>query len=210
MTTGNRRRMDEIAEESRRRILDAAEELFREQGFERTTFADISERSGISRGSIPWHFGNKDGLLLAVVERAVNRQLPDDLERAGLTDLHDVLKRAGELIQGEGGDLLHMLLSQAMSSEGPVHELYATSYARRREAMAKAYGSIAPLRGAAARRRADGLSVAFHGAMVGIQVLWELDPDNVDLDESLQALGDVFTEHAKSLAAKARARREAG
>jgi TetR/AcrR family transcriptional regulator, acrAB operon repressor len=208
--TGKPRRMDEIAEESRRRILDAAEELFREQGFERTTFADVSTRSGISRGSIPWHFGNKDGLLLAVVERAVNRQLPEDLETAGLTDLQEVLRRAGELIRGEGGDLFHMLLTQAMSSEGPVHELYATSYARRRENMAKAYSVIDSSRGAAARRRAEGLSVAFHGALVGIQMLWELDPDNVDLDESLKALADVFSEHAKSLMAKQGRQRTAG
>ena len=199
--------MEEISEESRRRILDAAEELFRERGFERTTFADISERSGMARGSIPWHFGNKDGLLMAVAERAIGRMVPEDLQHAELDDLPDVLARVAALIKTEGGDLLHMLLTQALSAEGPVHELYATSYARRRESMAKEYGALDRKRGAAARRRAEGLSVAFHGAVIGIQVLWELDPDNVDLEESLLALGEVFTAHAEKLAA---ARRSVG
>ncbi|MER6580231.1 TetR family transcriptional regulator [Nonomuraea sp. NPDC001023] len=33
----------------------------------------MAARSGISRGSIPWHFGGKEGLLLAVLERSVAR-----------------------------------------------------------------------------------------------------------------------------------------
>ena len=193
--------MDEIAEESRRRILDAAEELFREQGFERTTFADISERAGISRGSIPWHFGNKDGLLIAVVERSVNRELPEGDDQPP-SDLREVLKRAVEIIRTDDAGLFHMLLSQAIDSEGRVHDLYASAYAQRREVMANAYVGLQGSRGTAARKRAEGLSVAFHGALIGIQMLWRLDPDNVDLEESIQALGDVFEEHAKSLKRK--------
>ena len=63
------RRMSEIGDESRQRVLDAAEELFLEKGFEETTVVDIGKRAGISHGSIPWHFGNKAGILYAVVVR---------------------------------------------------------------------------------------------------------------------------------------------
>jgi TetR/AcrR family transcriptional regulator, acrAB operon repressor len=63
------RRMSEIGEESRQRLLDAAEELFLEKGFEATTVVEIGKRAGISHGSIPWHFGNKSGLLYSVVVR---------------------------------------------------------------------------------------------------------------------------------------------
>ncbi|MFE2383795.1 TetR/AcrR family transcriptional regulator [Streptomyces misionensis] len=52
-----RRRIDEIGDESRRRILDAAEELFSEFGFDSTSIAGTAERSGISRapsrGNVP-------------------------------------------------------------------------------------------------------------------------------------------------------------
>ena len=64
-------RIDEIGDESRRRILDAAEALFAEKGFDRTSFADLAARSGLSRGSIPWHFQNTDGLLTAAGGRGV-------------------------------------------------------------------------------------------------------------------------------------------
>lgn len=63
------RRMSEIGDESKQRLIDAAEELFLEKGYENTTVVEIGKRAGISHGSIPWHFGNKSGLLYAVVTR---------------------------------------------------------------------------------------------------------------------------------------------
>lgn len=63
------RRMTEIGDESKKRLLDAAEELFQEKGFENTTVVEIGLKAGISHGSIPWHFGNKSGILFAVVSR---------------------------------------------------------------------------------------------------------------------------------------------
>lgn len=63
------RRMTEIGDESKQRLLDAAEALFLEKGFEDTTVVEIGQRAGISHGSIPWHFGNKSGILFAVVSR---------------------------------------------------------------------------------------------------------------------------------------------
>jgi len=66
----SKRRMSEIGDESRTRILDAAETLFMEKGYERTTLVDVGKLAGISYGSIPWHFQNKQGLLFAVAERA--------------------------------------------------------------------------------------------------------------------------------------------
>jgi len=62
--------MSEIGDESRSRILDAAETLFLEKGYDRTTLVDVGKLAGISYGSIPWHFQNKQGLLFAVAERA--------------------------------------------------------------------------------------------------------------------------------------------
>ena len=92
------RRIDEIGEESRRRILDAAEELFAERGFDRTSFVDIAKRSGISRGSIPWHFKNKDGLVMAVVERAVERIWPAERYES-VPSLSEVFRESAELLR---------------------------------------------------------------------------------------------------------------
>ena len=51
-------------------IVDAAESLFLEQGYERTSLAAIIKRSGGSLATVYELFGNKQGLLRAVVERA--------------------------------------------------------------------------------------------------------------------------------------------
>lgn len=52
--------------ESLERILDAAESLIRERGFDSMTIADVVQRSGSSVGSLYARFDNKIGLLQAV------------------------------------------------------------------------------------------------------------------------------------------------
>ena len=60
----------------KRAIIDAARSLFVEQGFERTTLGEIVERAGGSLATVYKVFGNKDGLLEAVVfEKAASGEL---------------------------------------------------------------------------------------------------------------------------------------
>lgn len=62
-------------EESRQRILDAAAEIAGERGYEGTSIALVSERSGLPASSIYWHFQNKDQLIAAVIERSFQHYL---------------------------------------------------------------------------------------------------------------------------------------
>jgi AcrR family transcriptional regulator len=55
---------------SRERILDAATELFSTRGYAGSGVDLLAERSGIAKTAIYYHFGNKEGLLAAVLERA--------------------------------------------------------------------------------------------------------------------------------------------
>ena len=55
-------------EETRQRILDAADGLFGTQGFDATTTRDIAERSGVNKALIHYHFGGKDELLSALLD----------------------------------------------------------------------------------------------------------------------------------------------
>ena len=63
-----RRRAD--GEESRRKILDATAEIAGERGYEGTSIALVSARSGLPPSSIYWHFEDKDDLIAAVIERS--------------------------------------------------------------------------------------------------------------------------------------------
>lgn len=55
-------------------ILDAAQNLFYNQGFDETSLAMIINEAGGSRRSIYNEFGNKRGLLMAVIQRQVKVQ----------------------------------------------------------------------------------------------------------------------------------------
>ncbi|MFA5123637.1 TetR/AcrR family transcriptional regulator [Zavarzinia sp.] len=55
------------ASETRRQIVEAADRLFYEQGFEATSFADIAADVGLSRGNFYYHFKTKDEILDAVI-----------------------------------------------------------------------------------------------------------------------------------------------
>lgn len=53
---------------TRERIVEHADRLFYEGGYERTSFADIARRVGISRGNFHHHFKAKDDILSAVID----------------------------------------------------------------------------------------------------------------------------------------------
>lgn len=63
------RRTKDEAQETRNRILDAAEHLFSEHGVSRTSLEDIAQAAGVTRGAIYWHFKDKRDLVAAMVDR---------------------------------------------------------------------------------------------------------------------------------------------
>jgi TetR/AcrR family transcriptional regulator, acrAB operon repressor len=65
------RRTKEEAQETRNRVLDAAERVFYEKGVSRTTLADIAQAAGVTRGAIYWHFANKSDLFNAMFDRSL-------------------------------------------------------------------------------------------------------------------------------------------
>lgn len=64
------RRTKEDAAATRDSILDAAEQLFVEQGVSRTTLQHIATAAGVTRGAIYWHFDDKGVLFNAMMDRA--------------------------------------------------------------------------------------------------------------------------------------------
>ena len=72
------------APETRSRILDAAEVLFVEHGFEATSMRMITGRAGVNLAAVNYHFGTKDALIQEVFRRRLtelNRQRLAALDR---------------------------------------------------------------------------------------------------------------------------------
>ena len=64
-------RRREQARQTRTLVLDAAQELFEERGYEGTSIAAIAEQAGVSAESVYGHFGSKRRLLGDLFTRAV-------------------------------------------------------------------------------------------------------------------------------------------
>ncbi|QIS19462.1 TetR family transcriptional regulator [Nocardia terpenica] len=175
-------RRSATARESRELLIRAATELFAEQGFRRTTFADVAGRAGISRGSIPWHFGNKDGLLQAVIDEAVRsiatREGPEPVGiQAALSD-------ALEIVRLPSTRLFITLLAEAVEPGSPIRGHYAQLHAALRDRLGSRIGEIDLPAG---MTRDDFLTVVF-GAVIGINQQWSVAPERVDLDRAFAAL----------------------
>lgn len=65
--------MGHKGEAQRQRIVAAADQLFYQHGYENTSFSDIAEAVGISRGNFYYHFRTKDEILNAVIETRIEQ-----------------------------------------------------------------------------------------------------------------------------------------
>jgi AcrR family transcriptional regulator len=78
---------------TRGRILDAALQLFRDQGFEAATMREIATAAGVATGAAYYYFDSKDAIVLAFYDQAQKDMAPR-LEEvlAGSRDLADRLR----------------------------------------------------------------------------------------------------------------------
>ncbi|SIQ66460.1 TetR/AcrR family transcriptional regulator [Solilutibacter tolerans] len=60
-------------------VLEAAQQLFSEQGFDGVSMDQIAQTAGVSKLTVYSHFGDKDGLLSAVVRSHCEREMPLEL-----------------------------------------------------------------------------------------------------------------------------------
>lgn len=86
-------RTTEKAEATRTRILDAALDLFRSQGFDQTTMREIAAEAGVALGSAYYYFESKDALVMAF-----------SLKLAGIPLLRPHRRKVVELAPAAKGD----------------------------------------------------------------------------------------------------------
>jgi len=107
----------------RDRLLHAAVDLFDRKGFAATTVREIVTAAGLSKPALYYHFGSKEGIFQAIMQRAAER-LSGSLERA-LGEAGSARARLHALGQGlfalvrDHGAVLHLVQS---SWNGPPQE----------------------------------------------------------------------------------------
>ena len=76
--------------ETRTRILDAAEELFMQHGFEGTSMRLLTGKAQANLAAVNYHFGSKDALIEAVFRRRL-----DPMNASRIAELDRLEKEAG-------------------------------------------------------------------------------------------------------------------
>jgi AcrR family transcriptional regulator len=137
---------------SRELVLDAAERVMAQHGYDGTSVARVVGEAGIPISSVYHYFGSKDGILLAVMERGAERffaELPRPTRRIGRPSQHlqalvvvliDALSRHPHFLR-----LLIVFATQPPTAgEGEVHAVVgrvrATAREMLKEQLALAYG----------------------------------------------------------------------
>jgi AcrR family transcriptional regulator len=199
--------VDVAAQTTKTRILDAAEELFMEHGFEATSLRLITTAAGVNLAAANYHFGSKEELFQAVLTRRLdpmNRQRMDLLDRfeaaAAPVDLTcekimsamfiPALKLARD--KETGGKNFLRLLGRAYADPAPfirnfLSQQYHDMIARFRTAFARALPHLSK----------DELSWRLHFVMGALsytlagsdvlKMIAQYQPDDADNDELLLA-----------------------
>jgi AcrR family transcriptional regulator len=68
-------------EHVRTRLLNAAVRVFDRKGYAAASVREVAEMAGVAKPAVYYHFGNKEGLLLAILHQA-ERQLSHTLEQS--------------------------------------------------------------------------------------------------------------------------------
>lgn len=194
-----RRSKAEAAAATRDSLLDAAEFVFFEKGYSRTTLEDIARQAGVTRGALYWHFRDKADVLQAMLARV---QLPlealvDELEEANpnrpLATLRELCLRAlRQLVDDDRQQRVYTILLHRMETSpqmpDPLHQLLTRGLPVLESLLARALkqGELAP--DLNPRVAAYGLQSYLHG----IYSNWLRAPDRIPLGMAMDGLLAVY------------------
>lgn len=192
-------------ERSTNALLEAASDLIVEGGFAALTFAAIGERSGYSRGMATARFGNKDGLIDALIERIVTtwshkNVIPQTKGQTGLDGALILLDaiRAQAARDPRGLRVLYSLMFEAVGSDDDMvlrfakfHEAMRADFARYIR-KGQRDGSIR--KGPSPDREGELLVAGLRG--IGFQ--WLLDPGSFDPVKALTYLRNTSRERLET------------
>ena len=163
---------------SRELVLDAAERLMAEHGYEAASVAALKEAAGIPMSSIYHYFGSKDGVLRAVMERGCERFFADlpplsARSRRPVEHLRATVEAFAEAFDSHD-DFIRLLV--AMAAQPPttgevltvMNEVRSTARQRLKDEIRIAFGP--DLDDDAADRLAHFAHISLDGAFVSQQI----------------------------------------
>jgi AcrR family transcriptional regulator len=89
-------RISKDSELRRKEFIETADKLFREKGFDRTSVSDITDKIGLSHGSLFYYFPSKNELMKAVIYNRLNHgmqflnNIADDPDKNALQKIKSI------------------------------------------------------------------------------------------------------------------------
>ena len=144
--------------ETRTRILDAAEELFMQHGFEGTSMRLLTAKAGVNLAAVNYHFGSKDALIEAVFRRRLdpmNTARIAALEGLENPSAEDIIRafvgpslRLIEDAKGGGRNFIRLLgrtyTEPAKTIRALIGQMYAPAMQRYKAALERALPQMPP------------------------------------------------------------------
>jgi AcrR family transcriptional regulator len=180
-------------EQSRELILDATERLMAARGYAATSINDIRKACGLPPSSIYWHFGSKEGVLAAVMQRGADRFF------AAIPTSADVEGQLAVLssLQSQHPDFLRLfyMLSLERNNDPVIAEVIRrvrdTAIARFREAITQLLPADAPP--SKADRAVAELAAVAVALSDGVFFAEHLEPDGTDVERMYRRLFQAVT-----------------
>lgn len=176
--------------ETKTRIMDCAEALILDKGFNASSIDQIIERAGITKGTFFYHFTNKGDLAYALVERfaqADTAHLNEKMDRAeklSRDPLQQVLifiglflEEAEQLTEPYPGCLFASYVQEAQLFDERTLSVIEDAMLRWRERVGAKFEAVIaaypPRRPVSAQSLADMITVVFEGAFVFSKMMGE-------------------------------------
>ncbi len=182
---------NDVSEERKSQILNAAMETFSELGFHKARMSDIAETSGLSKGSLYWYFDSKDSIILNLLEKFFEPELKD--LRALLTDNRSAENRLEIYVDRVSIDMVTMVKWMPL-----IHDFIALAFRKEqvRKAISRYYQRHLEIllsliqqgmdAGEFQAENAMEASIAIGSIMEGTVLLWIYDPAQIDIKYHLK------------------------
>lgn len=196
-------RIAQQGEETRAAAMNAAVELFGENGYHQTSLKQIAQRAGVVQSALHHHFGGKQQLLLAVLEA----HYPPFAHRP---DMEAVAEGRSEFVDevlaatrrnAEDRRLVQffsVMTGESLTGDHPAHEFFVERYSAVRAGFAEAIATAKGVTDQAGRSRIALLVTTLFAASDGLQMQWLRDP-TVDLLGGVELTASWVQEQLNSL-----------
>ena len=174
--------------QSERRLLDAATQLIAEQGFAKTTLAQIGAKAGYSRGLVNERFGSKGELVRVLADEfqtyfQYDRLVPALAHQHGLEALLITIDTyLDSVVKSEHlGRAYYELLGESIGLVPEIHETFVEADRLLRAAIERTIDSAIRAGEIPADVDAKAFAVFIVGILRGTVMQWLLDPTGFDL-----------------------------